>query len=139
MGQSDLHDYTVQADFKVEAAANGAIPDVGLIGQGYTFEISGENKWLKLMSWLPHDKRHFTEMPFQLEPNAWYTAKLRTENSAGKALLRGKIWKRGEKEPTEWTIELVDPAPNTVGAPGLFGNATYAEVFLDNVSVTPNQ
>jgi hypothetical protein len=31
-----------------------------------------------------------------------------------------------------------DPVPNTHGAPGLFGNATNAELFIDNVIVTPN-
>jgi hypothetical protein len=136
MGQSDLHDYTIQSDFKV--AAGDRLPNVGVIAQGYTLEVSGENKWLKLVSWIPHDKRAYTELPFQLQADVWYTVRLKAENSAGKALLRGKIWKRGETEPADWTIELVDPAPNTVGAPGLFGDATVAEIFLDNVSVTPN-
>lgn len=136
MGQSDLHDYTIQADFKV--APSDKLPNVGVIAQGYTLEVSGENKWLKLVSWIPHDKRAFTELPFQLEADVWYTLKLKAENSAGKALLRGKIWKRDAPEPADWTIELVDPAPITAGAPGLFGDATNAEVILDNVSVTPN-
>jgi hypothetical protein len=138
MGQPDLHDYTVQTDFKVAVNSAGKLPDVGAIAQGYTLEVSGDNKWIKLMSWLPHDKRAFKELPFDLKPNTWYTIQLRAENSAGKAFLRGKIWERGKAEPKDWTIELVDPAPNKTGAPGLFGNATNAELFLDNVSVTPN-
>ncbi|HZN34231.1 MAG TPA: PQQ-binding-like beta-propeller repeat protein [Pirellulaceae bacterium] len=138
MGPPNLHDYTVQGDFKVAANPGGKLPDVGAIAQGYTLEVSGENKWIKLVSWLPHPKRHFKELPFDLKPDSWYTIKLRAENSAGKALLRGKVWERGKPEPKDWTIELVDPMPNTTGAPGLFGNATNAELFLDNVSVTPN-
>ena len=138
MGPPNLHDYTVQGDFKVAANPGGKLPDVGAIAQGYTLEVSGENKWIKLVSWLPHPKRHFKEVPFDLKPDSWYTIKLRAENSAGKALLRGKVWERGKPEPKDWTIELVDPMPNTTGAPGLFGNATNAELFLDNVSVTPN-
>src|SRR4029079_10093551 len=118
MGNSDLHDYTVQADFKA-AAVNDKLPDVGVIAQGYTLEVSGENRWLKLMSWIAHDKRYQKEIPFKLEPDVWYTLKLRAENSAGKAVLQGKIWKRGEQEPKDWTIELVDLAPNKTGAPGL--------------------
>jgi outer membrane protein assembly factor BamB len=137
MGQPDLHDYTVQADLKA-AMVNDRLPNFGVIAQGYTLEASGENKWLKLVSWIPHDKRAFTEQSFNFEPDVWYTMKLRAENSAGKALLRGKIWKRGGQEPADWTIELVDPAPNKTGAPGLFGDATNAEIFIDNVSVTPN-
>jgi len=45
MGPPDLHDYTIQTDFKA-LAANGKLPDVGLIAQGYTLEVSGGNRWL---------------------------------------------------------------------------------------------
>ena len=41
-------------------------------------------------------------------------------------------------EPGEWLISVSDPLPNFVGSPGLFGNATNAEIFIDNISVTPN-
>lgn len=137
MGHPDLHDYTVQCDFKA-AVVDDKLPDAGVIAQGYTLEVSGENRWIKLMSWMPHDKRHFKELPFDLEPDVWYTIKLRAATQDGKAVLRGKVWKRDAGEPTEWTIELVDPMPNTYGAPGLFGNATNAELYIDNVLVTPN-
>jgi outer membrane protein assembly factor BamB len=137
MGPSNLHDYTVQTDFKA-AGVSGKEPDVGVIAQGYTLEVSGENRWLKLMSWIAHDKRTQKELEFDLQPNVWYTLKLRAANEDGKAVLQGKIWKRDDKEPADWTIELKDPAPNMTGAPGLFGNATNAELFIDNVSVTPN-
>ncbi len=137
MGPSNLHDYTVQTDFK--AAANGEkLPDVGAIAQGYTLEVSGENQWLRLMSWIAHDKRTQKEIPFKLEPNVWYTLKLRAANEDGKAAVQGKIWKRDDKEPADWNIEMKDPVPNMAGAPGLFGNATNAELYIDNVIVTPN-
>src|SRR5205814_675873 len=74
MGPSDLHDYTVQTDFK--AADAKKLPDIGVIAQGYTLEVSGENEWLKLMSWIAHDKRTPKEIPFKLEPSVWYTMKL---------------------------------------------------------------
>lgn len=137
MGPSDLHDYTIQTDFKA-AVVNDKLPDVGVIAQGYTLEVSGENRWLKLMSWIAHDKRTQKEIPFNLEPNVWYTLKLRAANEDGQAVLQGKIWKRGEAEPADWSIEMRDPVPNTHGSPGLFGNATNAELFIDNVIVTPN-
>jgi outer membrane protein assembly factor BamB len=137
MGPSDLHDYTVQTDFK--AAANGEkLPDVGAIAQGYTLEVSGENQSLRLISWIAHDKRTQKELPFKLEPNVWYTLKLRAANEDGKAAVQGKIWKRDDKEPANWSIEMKDPVPNMAGAPGLFGNATNAELFIDNVSVKAN-
>jgi hypothetical protein len=53
--------------------------------------------------------------------------------------LRGKAWPKGEPEPKEWTIEAADLTPNRQGSPGLFGNSTNAEVFIDNVVVTPNK
>ena len=56
----------------------------------------------------------------------------------GKAVLRGKVWPRGEKEPDKWTIEAVDDVPNLQGSPGLFGQATIAEIYIDNVSVRSN-
>jgi len=137
MGPSDLHDYTVQTDFKA-AVVNDKLPDVGVIAQGYTLEVSGENKWLKLMSWIAHDKRTQKEQHFDLTPNVWYSLKLRAGNVDGKAALQGKVWRRDAQEPKDWTIELKDPMPNVAGAPGLFGNATNAELFIDNVSVTAN-
>ena len=137
MGHPDLSDYTVQADFKA-AVANDKLPSVGVTAQGYTLEASGENEWLKLVSWTSHDKRYFKQIDFKLEPDVWYTMKLRAANADGKAVLQGKIWKRDGKEPADWTIELTDPVPNVKGAPGLFGDATNAELFLQNISVTPN-
>jgi len=139
MGPSDLHDYTVQTDFK---AADGLkLADVGVIAQGYTLEVSGDNKWLKLMSWIAHDKRTQKEIPFKLEPNVWYTLKLRAANANDKAVLQGKIWKRDDKEPAAWSIEMTDPMPNKTGAPGLFGNAVppSGEIAIDNVIVRANQ
>lgn len=136
-GPSDLHDYTIQADVKA-SKQNDKIPDIGVIAQGYTLEMHGAAQKLFLNSWVPHDKRHFKLIDFAWEADKWYTIKLQASNVDGQAVLRGKVWPRDAKEPTDWTIELTDPAPNTVGSPGLFGNATNAEIFIDNVSVTPN-
>ncbi len=137
-GPSDLADYTTQADIKIAAAANGKLPTAGIIAQGYTLEISGENHWLKLFSWGSHDKRTFKELRFEPEPDVWYTLKLRAANVDGKAQLQGKLWKRDESEPEAWTIEMLDPVPNTHGAPGMSGDSTNAEVYFDNVSVVSN-
>ena len=78
------------------------------------------------------------EIEFPWKPDTWYTMKLRASLDGGKAILQGKIWPRGEDEPEDWTIEAVDPTPNTSGSPGLYGNATDAELYLDNITVTPN-
>lgn len=71
--------------------------------------------------------------------NTWYTMKFQSETKDGAVTLRGKIWKRGEVEPKEWQIEGTDLTPNLNGSPGLFGNATDAEFFIDNVQVTANK
>ncbi len=68
----------------------------------------------------------------------WYTIKLRAAVEDGKAVLRGKVWPREEKEPAAWTLEATDEAGNFVGSPGLWGNASDAEIFYDNILVTPN-
>ena len=138
-GPSDLSDYTIQADMKMSTADN-KLPDIGLIAQGYTFEWQGQGKKLQIGSWISHDKRHFKKLdPFPLEAGKWYTLKLRVANEQDKAVAQAKIWLRDSAEPKDWTIELTDPAPNRVGSPGLFGNATNAEIAIDNVSVVPNK
>ena len=97
---------------------------------------------LKLYSWIPHDRKYF-QKPFEWVPDTWYTLKLRvtTEDKDGEqvAVLRGKSWRRGEDEPKDWSIEWTDSPANLNGSPGLFGNAKDAEIFIDNLKVTPLQ
>ena len=64
---------------------------------------------------------------------------VQSETKGDKVTLRGKVWKRGEAEPKEWQIEATDETPNFQGSPGLFGNATDAEFYIDNVQVTANK
>jgi outer membrane protein assembly factor BamB len=145
MGPSDLHDYTVQADFRPSTADN-KLPNFGVTAQGYklavepTDEASGTaSKKLILNSWDSHDHRIAKRQSFNLDPNLWYTLKLKVTNTDGKALVQGKIWKRdSEDEPADWTIEMTDTRPVTQAAPGMHCDATDAEIFIDNVVVTPN-
>ncbi len=65
--------------------------------------------------------------------------KFQASTEGGKAHLRGKVWPRGESEPQKWTIEAVDEVPNLQGSPGLFGQSTVAEIYIDNVTVAPNE
>lgn len=137
MGHTDLHDYTIEADV-MGAIANGRMPDIGLIGQRYTLDLMGDSQKLQIRTWTPQLGRFSETVPLKWEPNVWYHLKFRTEVKDGVAVLRGKVWPRGEAEPEEWTIEARDEAPNTNGSPGLFGNAKDAEIFYDNISVTKN-
>ncbi len=59
------------------------------------------------------------------------------------------MWKKGEKEPDAWTVEVEDTFPNRDGAAGLYGYipnvqenddgtiAPGSEFYFDNVSITP--
>jgi hypothetical protein len=137
MGQADLHDYTIQAEVR-GSTRNGKQPDAGLIAQRYTLALGGMKQQLQIRSWTSELDRFSKTVPFAWEPQVWYTLKFRASVEDGKAVLKGKAWPRGEPEPEAWTIEAVDEAPNVVGSPGLFGNASDAEVFLDNITVTAN-
>lgn len=139
MGYPNLHDYTIQADV-MGAVKDGKLPDIGLIGQRYTMDLMGASQQLQLRTWTPQLDRFSVTVPFAWEPDTWYTMKLQTnvDSENGTAVLRGKVWKRGEEEPAEWTVVGEDALPNVMGSPGLFGNAKDAEIFYDNLSVTHN-
>ena len=136
MGHSDFHDYTIEADV-MGALQNGKMPDIGLIAQRYTLDLMGASQQLQIRTWTPQLRMART-VPFEWKPDVWYHMKFRAANENGKAVLRGKVWPRGEPEPEAWTVEAIDLSPNTHGSPGLFGNAKDAEIFLDNIRVTPN-
>jgi len=136
-GQSDLHDFTIQADV-MGGVSNGKMPDIGLTGQGYKLDLQGASQVLQIRSWDPQ-LRMAQSVPFPWKPNVWYTMKLQTTTGGDKAVLRGKIWPKGEAEPKEWTVTAEDTSPQNQGSPGLYGNAKDAEIFLDNITVTPNQ
>lgn len=136
-GQSDLHDYTISADVLGNIKENKT-PDIGLIAQGYILDMRGASQELEIRTWGAQTNRAHQTIKFAWKPNVWYTIKLRAAVEDGKAVLRGKVWPRDDKEPSEWNVSLVDPQPVSAGSPGLFGNATDAEIFLDNITVTPN-
>jgi outer membrane protein assembly factor BamB len=135
-GPSDLHDYTIQADVR-GLIANDKIPDIGLIAQGYVLDMQGASQKLQIRTWAAQ-LRMATTIDFPWQPNVWYVMKLQASNEEGKAILRGKVWPRGEDEPADWMITAMDESPNVSGSPGLFGNATNAEVHLDNIMVSAN-
>ncbi len=163
MGSPDLENYTVQADVLMKtgvggeasgprsespdevpvAASNSAVkfPSTGLINSRYTFTLFGPSNEARLYSWCTHDKRAQATVPMQFEPDVWYTMKLKVvpDESAGIAHVYAKVWKRDDKEPSDWTLEVHDEAPNYTGSPGLFGDSKEAEFYVDNLSVTPNE
>ncbi len=116
---------------------NDKMPDIGLIAQGYALDLKGADRKLQIRSWVTQE-RMANEVNFDWQPNIWYRMKLRAEVDGDRAVLRGKIWPRGEKEPGVWTVEATDESPNRSGSPGLYGNAKDTELLLDNIRVTGN-
>jgi outer membrane protein assembly factor BamB len=142
MGFKDLSNYTVQGDFYAtdmkDKEKTDRLPDFGLIAQRYTLDLQGAQR-LQIRSWTPLLKKRFAEtIDFPWEVKTWYTMKFQSEKVDGGVTLRGKVWKRGEAEPVDWQIEATDATPNLMGSPGLFGNSTDAEFYVDNVSVKAN-
>ncbi len=138
MGHTDLHDYTIQADIHGDIK-NSKTPDIGLIAQRYTLDLMGVNQQFQIRSWTAQLEHRFASTkPHTWKEHVWYTMKFQTAVDKDKAVLRGKVWERGKAEPAEWTIAGTDGVPNVVGSPGLFGNANDAEIYYDNITVTPN-
>ncbi len=138
LGPIGLHDYTVQADVRGQLK-DGKLPDMGVIAQRYTLDLMGESQQLQVRSWTAQlDARFAKTIPFQWQSDQWYTVKLQASTEGGRAVLRGKAWKRGEPEPKDWLIEASDETPNLTGSPGLFGNANSSEIYIDNLLVTAN-
>lgn len=140
MGHTDFSNYTIQTD-AMGAIKNGKLPDLGVIAQRYRLEMRGASQELVLYSWYAHEQR-YVKQKFEWQPNVWYTLKLSAsyEDRDGEsvAILKGKVWPRDEEEPADWTITWEDTPANESGSPGLFGNAKDAEIFYDNIVVTPN-
>ena len=71
---------------------------------------------------------------FPWDEDTWYTMKLKVDQEAGRAIVRGKVWKTGTVEPEEWSIEAEDPLPLTEGSPGIYGYSP-TNVYYDNLKV----
>ena len=157
-GRKGLANYTLESDVMVgkqvlkdQRTGKDIIfmPDVGIVNSRYTFVIYGNHQQASLVGWtgaLPKEGQlgsalHRT-IPFKWAYDQWYRMKLSVQQENGSAMIRGKVWKKGEAEPGALTIELKDPAPNRSGSPGLFGESLVtpykAEIYYDNIVVKPN-
>jgi hypothetical protein len=112
--------------------------DAGIIASGYELTVRPTNHKLLMDSWASNNYRSHAEEGFEPQKDKWYTLKLSVAPGKDSATVRGKIWARGEKEPEKWTLEMVDKTPNREGTPGVFANTGDAELYLDNLKVTPN-
>ena len=110
--------------------------DGGLVNSGYILDILGIKQEIQIRSWQAVLRMAVTE-PFEWEMDTWYTMKLKVEQQGDKAMIYGKVWKRDEDEPAEWTITAEDPLPIRNGAPAVQAYSP-ASMYFDNLQITSN-
>lgn len=133
IGFPEMKGYTVQADVLMREEKR-KLPSIGLTAHRYNLILKGNTSKVGVQSWAPH-LRMAKEVRFRSNPDVWYTMKMTVEIKDDGAHVLGKVWERGTDEPAEWTIEAIDPHPNTHGAPGLY-TYSLAECYFDNVIVS---
>ena len=136
IGEGEMSNYTIQADVRSEGARR-KMSEVGVVNQRYIVVLKGNSQELEVNS---NQERLKVAVPFRWQPNAWYTLKARVDLAPdGGGVVRAKAWKRGEPEPSGWTIEVPHKTAHKQGSPGLYAlSPQEMRVFLDNVRVTPN-
>ena len=138
-GQHTASNYTTEADLRFEMRRR-TMGDGGLVAQGYQLVIFGNHQRLELQSWQPETERTVMAT-MAVDADTWYHMKLEVETlSDGSVRARGKAWPNSDPEPTDWTLERIDPPGLGIlaGAPGLYGDGRN-EIYFDNFKVTPSR
>lgn len=136
IGPPSLSGTTVEADLMVTKQGR-RMGDIGLISQGYTLDLMGKKEELQLRVWASELAKSTTK-PMAAEPGVWYRMKLRVDVVGDQATARGKVWKKTDPEPTEWTISLDDPIGVVAGAPGVYGDSS-TDLYWDDLTVKVNE
>jgi outer membrane protein assembly factor BamB len=142
----ELEDYTVETEIYGTKVRGKDLPDVGVGACRYILFMIGNDQELRLGTW-DAQKRIEKKLPFPWKEKTWYRLKITASVVAGKGIVKGKVWPRGEPEPEKWTLEIEDPVPNKRGAPLIYGfpNGTInaqnpgPEIYYSYVNVTPNK
>jgi outer membrane protein assembly factor BamB len=143
IGMPDWKGYTIQADVMGTKVVND-LPDVGIVANRYSLTLWGNYQQLRLTCWdaIPRVDK---SIGYPWREKVWYRMKMTVDVRDGRAVVRGKVWPREEKEPANWTVEFTDPVPNATGAPAVYGNAVGIEdgkpgtdIYFENVTITPN-
>ena len=136
LGSHDDTGYTIEADL-MGSQDGRKLADVGLINSGYTMDLMGNHQRIEIRSWASA-LRMVERLDFEWQPDRWYRMKMRVDTGDERALIRGKVWPKGEPEPQEWQITAEDPLPIRQGSPGLYGYSP-TPVYFDNIKVTSNE
>jgi outer membrane protein assembly factor BamB len=143
LGGIEYSDYTVEADVRAMERRR-QMGDIGIVAGRYELVLFGTHQRLELQPWQPEIHRT-QKVEFPWQKDTWYVMKLEVQNmGGGKVRARGKVWPKGQPEPTAWTIERVDPIGNVKGAPGLYADAPSqagggSELYYDNIRVYSNK
>jgi outer membrane protein assembly factor BamB len=143
-GPPDVSNYTIEADVR-SMERRRQMGDVGIVAQRYELVLFGNHKRLELQPWQPETQRTVrVEYPWQKD--TWYTMKLEVQTlDGGRVRARGKVWPKGEAEPSAWTIERIDPIGSVKGSPGIYADAMNSaanggsEMYYDNIKVYRNK
>lgn len=136
IGPSSMTGYTIEADLKATKKGR-RMPDLGLINGGYTLDLMGNHQRVQVRSWAS-ELTYSQSLDFKWEADVWYRMKFRVEVLADKSVARGKIWKKGEAEPADWTIVYEDKGRIASGAPGIYGDSSV-DIDYDNLAVVVNK
>jgi len=133
LGPPEMAGYTIQADVQMKEQRR-QLPGVGITAHRYNLILKGNYGQIQIQSWAAHQRMAATGR-FRADPDVWYTMKCRVDIKDGTAYVKGKVWKRDDDEPADWTITAVDPHPNETGSPGIYIYSMTDSMF-DNVKVT---
>ena len=139
IGHADDANYTLDADVLTDGNRR-VMSSAGVINQRYIIMLDGNAQQLRAVS---NHSRFAVSVPFDWKRNTWYRIRSRVDVINDKqehAVVRAKAWKVGEAEPDSWQLEARHPHGHRNGSPGLFGFSPQSKfrVYIDNVSVTPN-
>ena len=133
LGSPTMSNYTVKIDL-MGTRNKRRLPDMGLVANRYILDLQGIHQRLQVRSW-SSDLRMAKHVDFKWETDVWYVMKMRVDLVGEEAIILGKVWKKGDPEPNQWTIKAIDPLPNRTGSPGVYGYSA-AEIYYDNLKVT---
>lgn len=138
IGAPDMSNYTMQADVSSDGNRR-TMSAVGVINQRYQIILKGNHQELEISSNVELLKE---SVPFKWKPKVWYRLESRVDMQPdGSAIVRAKAWPRDESEPDAWTLEVTHPHGHAHGSPGIYGFSPQSRfrVYIDNISVTPNE
>ena len=140
IGTPDMAGYTISADVMGEQVRDN-LPNMGITAHRYILQLVGNEQKLRVSAWdaMP---RVAKETHFDWEPDTWYRLKMTVSTDKEHTHVLGKAWKKGDTEPSDWNLNLIDENPNLTGPPGVYGSAlgiqppkTGTPIYYDNISV----